>query len=91
MTGQGGKVRTSRPRTLRREGNEQMANKQIRLPKEGVVASEDQKGLGPDTDTDVEGHGIFSPAPPADFSPRTPSSGGEAIPGDEPAEGERRP
>ena len=66
-----------------------MANKRIRLPKEGVVASDDSKGLGPDTDTDVEGHGFFNPAPPADFSRRTPSSGGDAIPTDEDAEGER--
>ena len=52
-----------------------MTNKRIRLPKEGVVASDDPKSLGPDTDTDVEGHGFVNPAPPADFSPRTPSSG----------------
>jgi hypothetical protein len=66
-----------------------MSNKRIRLPKEGVVASDDSKSLGPDTDTDVEGHGFFNPAPPAGFSPRSPSSGGEAIPTDEPAEDER--
>ena len=66
-----------------------MSNKRIRLPREGVVASDDSKSLGPDTDTDVEGHGFFNPAPPADFIPRSPSSGGEAIPTDEPAEDER--
>jgi hypothetical protein len=31
----------------------------------------------------------MNPAPPADFIPRSPSSGGEAIPTDEPAEDER--
>ena len=68
-----------------------MGIKRIRLPKEGVVASEDQsKTLGPDSDKDVEGHGFANPAPPADFTPRTPSSGGEVVPtendeGDRPA------
>jgi hypothetical protein len=66
-----------------------MAIKRIRLPNEGVVASEDSKSLGPDAETDVEGHGFFNPAPPADFMPRTPSSGGDAIPTDEAAEDER--
>ena len=61
-----------------------MAIKRMRLPKEGVVSSGDQpKGPGPDMDTDVEGHGFFNPAPPAGFSKRSPSSGGEAIPTDE--------
>jgi hypothetical protein len=64
-----------------------MSNKRIRLPREGVVASDDSKSLGPDTDTDVEGHGFVNPAPPADFIPRSPSAGGEAIPTDEDAEG----
>ena len=66
-----------------------MSNKRIRLPREGVVASDDSKSLGPDTESDVEGHGFGNPAPPADFIPRSPSSGGEAIPTDEPAEDER--
>jgi hypothetical protein len=66
-----------------------MSNKRIRLPREGVVPSDDSKSLGPDTETDVEGHGFMNPAPPADFSRRTPSSGGEAIPTDESTEDER--
>lgn len=66
-----------------------MSNKRIRLPREGVVASDDSKSLGPDTETDVEGHGFMNPAPPADFSRRIPSSGGEAIPTDEKTEDER--
>ena len=61
-----------------------MAVKKMRLPKEGVVASEDQSTIpGPDSDTDVEGHGFVNPAPPAEFSKRSPSSGGEAVPADE--------
>jgi len=71
------------------KGNESMSNKRIRLPREGVVASEDSKSLGPDADTDVEGHGFPNPAPPSDFLRRTPSSGGDAIPTDEDTKGER--
>ena len=64
-----------------------MAIKRIRLPKDGVVESDDRpKGLGPDTDNDVEGHGFFNPAPPAGFSKRSPSSGGDAIPSDDDTE-----
>ena len=67
-----------------------MAIKKMRLPKEGVVASEDRTAtLGPDTDTDVEGHGFVNPAPPAGFSKRSPSSGGEIVPTDEDVEGSR--
>jgi len=66
-----------------------MAIKKMRLPKEGVVSSDQSKTLGPDTDTDVEGHAFLNPAPPAGFSVRTPSSGGDAVPTDETPEGER--
>ena len=57
-----------------------MTSKRIRLPKEGQQP--DQKPT--DTsfiDADVEGHGFVNPAPPS-MSPRSPSQGGDAIPGD---------
>jgi hypothetical protein len=69
-----------------------MAIKKMRLPKEGVVASEGQpRNPGPDmdTDTDVEGHGFFNPAPPAGFSKRSPSAGGDVVPADENAKADR--
>jgi hypothetical protein len=66
-----------------------MSNKRIRLPREGVVASDDSKSLGPDTDTDVEGHGFLESCAAGRLHPASPSSGGEAIPTDEPAEDER--
>jgi hypothetical protein len=61
-----------------------MTNKRIRLPKEGLVEPEDRREHGMDGD-DVEGHGFVNPAPPAGFSRRSPSSGGEAVPTDEDA------
>lgn len=57
-----------------------MTNKRIRLPKEGLVEPENRPIDG---DDDVEGHGFVNPAPPADFSKRSPSSGGEFAPTDE--------
>ena len=67
-----------------------MAVKKMRLPKEGVVESDDRpKGLGPDTEDDVEGHGFVNPAPPAGFAKRSPSSGGDVAGSDENAEGDR--
>ena len=59
-----------------------MSNKRIRLPKEGVVGPDQrvaqaQAPIG--GDADVEGHGFVNPAPPADFSKRGPSSGGESL------------
>jgi hypothetical protein len=64
-----------------------MTSKRIRLPKEGLVEPEDHRRHGIDGD-DVEGHGFVNPAPPAGFSKRSPSSGGEAIPTDEDADAE---
>jgi hypothetical protein len=65
-----------------------MTNKRIRLPKEGLIEPEDRAAspYGTDGDKDVEGHGFVDPAPPADFSRRSPSSGGEFIPTDEDGE-----
>jgi hypothetical protein len=67
-----------------------MTNKRIQLPKDQAVGPE-QTGSGDDlidVSGDVEGHGFFpNPAPPADFSKRSPSQGGEAIPTDEDATG----
>jgi hypothetical protein len=62
-----------------------MNNKRIRLPKEGLVGPE---AIGPgekfiDETRDVEGHSWTNPGPPADFSPRLPTHGGEAVPTDE--------
>ena len=64
-----------------------MTNKRIRLPREGLVEPEHGR-VGPgeqfiDGTSDVEGHGWTNPAPPTDFSKRTPSSGGELTPDDE--------
>jgi hypothetical protein len=64
-----------------------MTNKRIRLPKEGLIEPEDH----PIDGDDVEGHGFVNPAPPADFSKRSPSSGGEVIPTDENGDAEGRP
>jgi hypothetical protein len=62
-----------------------MTNKRIRLPKEGIIerVRTSQGPDGVDRDDDVEGHGFVNPAPPADFSKRSPSSGGEFAPTDE--------
>jgi hypothetical protein len=64
-----------------------MANKRIRLPKEGLVGPEDARLIGPGEarfidETDVEGHGWVNPAPPVDFGKGTPSQGGELVPTD---------
>ena len=62
-----------------------MTNKRIRLPKDEAVGPGPRTGSDDliDVSGDVEGHGFFpNPAPPADFSKRTPSQGGEAIPTD---------
>jgi hypothetical protein len=56
-----------------------MTNKRIRLTKEGLVEPENR----PIDGDDVEGHGFVNPAPPADFSKRSPSSGGDVAPTDE--------
>ena len=56
-----------------------MTNKRIRLPKEGLIEPEDVRLI----DADVEAHGWANPAPPADFSHRSPSQGGEFIPTDD--------
>lgn len=61
-----------------------MDNKRIRLPHEGLVEPEH---IGPgekfiDETKDVEGHSWANPAPPVDFSPRSPTHGGEAVPTD---------
>lgn len=71
-----------------------MSNKRIRLPREGLAGPEDQS-RNPgfiDGTTDVEGHGWVNPAPPADFTRRTPSHGGELLPtdADDDVEGHRR-
>lgn len=59
-----------------------MTDKRIRLPREGLVEPE-QLRVGPGEqfvdDTDVEGHSWTNPAPPVDFGPRTPSTGGELV------------
>jgi hypothetical protein len=55
-----------------------MTNKRIRLPKEGLIEPEDHP-----VGDDVEGHGFVNPAPPTDFSKRSPSSGGEVVSTDE--------
>lgn len=62
-----------------------MTNKRIRLPKEGLVEPETLRRDAIEGD-DVEGHGFVNPAPPAGFSRRSPSSGGEAIPTDDDVE-----
>ena len=56
-----------------------MTNKRIRLPKDGLVEPDDLRLI----DADVEAHGWANPARPADFSHRSPSQGGEAIPSDD--------
>jgi hypothetical protein len=60
-----------------------MTNKRIKLPKEGFVEPEQPSTGGTRIeDDDVEGHGFATPAPPS-LSPRSPSHGGEFIPGDD--------
>lgn len=64
-----------------------MTNKRIRFPKEGLVEPEKRTPPGDpfiDGTADVEGHSWTNPAPPTDFSKRTPSTGGELTPDDEP-------
>ena len=56
-----------------------MTNKRIKLPKEGLQPDQDQKTPG-FIDADVEGHNFVNPAPPS-MAPRSPSQGGDAIPG----------
>jgi hypothetical protein len=54
-------------------------NKNIKLPKEGLVTPED----GPDgliSETDVEGHGLPLTPPPSFGANRSPGHGGEAVP-----------
>ena len=61
-----------------------MTNKRIRLPKEGLVGAGD-RSRNPefiDVSGDVQGHSWTNPAPPIDFSPRTPTHGGELLPTD---------
>lgn len=59
-----------------------MTNKRIQLPKEGLQPHAPGPGEQFIDETDVEGHSWANPAPPIDFSPRTPSHGGEAVPTD---------
>ncbi|HEX2755716.1 MAG TPA: hypothetical protein VHM48_09645 [Candidatus Limnocylindrales bacterium] len=55
-----------------------MTNKRIQLPKDGLIGPGEQ--LTDDGGEDVEGHGFANPAPPADFSKRSPSTGGDFAP-----------
>ena len=66
-----------------------MTSRRIRLPKENVNEG-DTKRTDYIGDDDVTGHGFPMPAPPVDFSPRTPSQGGEIVPSDDDAEGHRQ-
>jgi hypothetical protein len=62
-----------------------MSNKRIRFPREGLVEPEHQVGPGEhfiDETKDVQGHSWTNPAPPIDFSPQTPTHGGELLPTD---------
>jgi hypothetical protein len=62
-----------------------MTNKRIRLPKEGLTGPEGRVGPGEgfiDGTTDVQGHAWTNPMPPVDFNPRTPTHGGELLPGE---------
>jgi hypothetical protein len=68
-----------------------MTNKRIRRPNEGIVGPEDAREVGPGEarfvdETDVEGHGWVNPAPPIDFTKRSPTQGGELEPGQPAAE-----
>ena len=67
-----------------------MSNKRIQLPKEGLQGPDGRTGPGEQfiDGTDVEGHSWTNPAPPIDFSPRTPTGGGELLPTDPAVEGE---
>ena len=71
-----------------------MNTKRIRLPKEGLVEPEHRVGPGEsfiDGTSDVQGHAWTNPAPPIDFSPRTPTHGGELLPSEPDEEpGKRR-
>jgi hypothetical protein len=60
-----------------------MTNKRIKLPKEGLREPEAPSISLRVTDDDVEGHSFATPAPPALTPSRSPSHGGEFIPGDE--------
>ena len=60
-----------------------MSNKRIRLPREGHQPQAPGPGESFIDENDVEGHGWTNPAPPVDFSPRTPTHGGELLPNDE--------
>lgn len=60
-----------------------MTNKRIQLPKEGLLPQAPGPGEQFLDETDVEGHGWANPAPPIDFSPRTPTRGGELLPTDD--------
>ena len=59
-----------------------MTNKRIQLSKEGIIGPGEHltDDARIDGGEDVEGHGFANPAPPADFSKRSPGHGGEAIP-----------
>jgi hypothetical protein len=66
-----------------------MTTKRNHGPGEGLVEPEKARHVGPGEasfidETDVEGHGWTNPAPPIDFKTRTPTSGGEFEPSDEP-------
>jgi hypothetical protein len=59
-----------------------MSNKRIRLPKDGQLEPDrqiNQDPAGLEHADDVEGHGFVNPAPPAEYSKRGPSSGGEFV------------
>ena len=62
-----------------------MADKRIKLPREGLVDPR-QRTPGEhfiDISDDVQGHGLPLPAPPASFLNRGSGHGGEALPTDD--------
>ena len=71
------------------KGLRAMSNKRIRLPKDGLIEPEQRTGPGERfiDETDVEGHSWVSPAPPAEFTKRSPSHGGELTPTEDDLEG----
>lgn len=72
------------------EGKVEMA-KRLKLPKEGLVGSEARSRLI--DETDVEGHGLPTTAPPDSLIRRGPNNGGELRPRsdeDDDVEGHKR-
>ena len=62
-----------------------MADKRIKLPREGFVDPNQRKPGEQfiDISDDVQGHGLPLPAPPASFLRRGSGHGGEAVPTDD--------